>query len=180
VELGYTLYFLFVFGFGGALVIALAAYLGWLIIHRHRIPWSNRTRRARVVTVVLGLIFACLLFIPFRMLWVTRMGAIPGSYVSEGVWGTATLTMHPDGTFVEEWKFKNEYSGKPEGQGVIHGNWRDEGRDWLTRDIDLTSFKGLAEYERDHVPGNRGGNVLGYGGVTSLEVDAGSDIIFRK
>jgi hypothetical protein len=86
----------------------------------------------------------------------------------------------PDGTFVEVWQFKNEYSGKPEGEGAIDSTWRDEGRDWVTRDIALTRFKGLAEYDRNHVPANRGGNVMGYAGVTSLEFDAGSEIVFRK
>jgi len=181
VELGYILYFLVVFGFGGALFVALAAYFGWEIItHRHRTPWSNRTRRARVVIVALGLLFAWLIFIPLRILWVTRVGAIAGSYTSDGAWGTATLTMHADGTFVEGWLFKNEYSRKPEGQGATHGTWRNEGRDWLTRNISLTSFKGLAEYDRDHIPGFHGANVMGYGGVTSLEIDAGSDIVFRS
>jgi hypothetical protein len=181
VELGYMLYFFVVFILGGALLVGLAAYFSWEIItRRHRTPWSSRTRRARVVIAALGLFFAWLLFIPLRMLWVTRVGAIPGSYTSDGVWGTATLTMHPDGTFIEGWQFKNEYSGKPEGQGATHGTWRNEGRDWLTRNIVFTSFKGLAEYDRDHLPGNRGANVMGYGGVTSLEIDAGSDIVFRK
>jgi len=108
------------------------------------------------------------------------MGAIPGSYASYGGWGTATLTMHPDGTFVEVWQFKNEFSGKTEGKGSSQGTWRNLGRDWLTRNIALTSFKGLAEYDRDHIPGNTEANVMGYGGVTSLEIDAGSDIVFRK
>jgi phage shock protein PspC (stress-responsive transcriptional regulator) len=41
-ELGYVLYFIVVLGFGGALLIALAAYFAWQIItHRHRIHWST-------------------------------------------------------------------------------------------------------------------------------------------
>jgi hypothetical protein len=181
VELGYLLYFLVVFGLGGVLLLGLAAYFGWEVVtRRHRPSWSNRTRRAKVMIVLSGLLFAWLTFIPPRMIWVTRVGAIPGSYTSNGVWGTATLTMHPDGTFVEAWQFRNEYNGTPEGQGVTQGTWRDEGRDWLTRNIDLKPFKGLAEYSRDRIPGATGANVMGYGGVTSIEVDAGSDIVFRK
>ena len=88
--------------------------------------------------------------------------------------------MQPDGTFVETWRFRNEYNGTPEGEGVTQGTWRNAGRDWLTRNIELKSFKGLAEYDRDHVPGVTGANVMGYGGVTSIEVDSGSDIVFRK
>jgi hypothetical protein len=180
-ELGYLLYFLVVFVGGGILLTGLAAYFGWEIVTRQqRTPWSKRTRRARAVIILLASLFVALLFIPLRILWVTRLGAIPGAYASEGVWGAATLTMKPDGTFVEVWQFKNDFTGKPEGQGVSQGTWRNEGRDWLARDITLTSFKGLAEYDRDHAPGNRGANVMGYGGVTSMEVDAGSDIVFRK
>ena len=180
-ELGYMLYFLVVIGFGGILLFGLTAYFGWEVItRRHRPSWPNRTRRAKVMITLSGLFFVWLLFIPLRMIWVTRVDAISGSYTSTGVWGTATLTMHPDGTFVEIWQFRNEYNGKPEGQGVTQGIWRNERRDWLTRNIELKSFKGLAEYDRDHVPGATGANVMGYGGVTSIEIDSGSDIVFRK
>jgi hypothetical protein len=181
VELGYALYFLVVFVFGGMLLLGLSTYFGWEVATRERrTPWSKRTRRAKAMIVLSGVLFAWLLFIPLRMIWVTRVSAIPGSYTSSGVWGTATLTMQPDGTFVEGWRFTNEYNGKPEGQGEIHGTWSNEGRDWLTRNIDLKSFKGLAEYDRNHIPGITGANVMGYGGVTLIEVDAGSDIVFRK
>jgi len=180
-ELGYLLYFLVVFIFGGTVLTTLAVYFGWEIItRRHRTPWPKRTRRARVLIVFLVFLFAWLLFIPLRMLWVTRVGAISGSYISEGVWGTASLTMHEDGTFVEVWHFTNEYNGKSEGQGESRGTWRNEGRDWLTRNIALTSFKGLAELDRDRLPGNNGANVMGYGGATLIEVDSGADIVFRK
>lgn len=179
-ELGYAIYFLVVFVFGGVALLGLAGYFGWEVTRNNRPSWSGRTRGAKVMITVSGLIFAWLLFIPLRMLWKTRLNAIPGSYASSGVWGNASLTMHPDGTFVEVWRFTNEYNGTPEGQGVTQGIWRNEGRDWLTRNIDLTSFKGLAEYDRGHVPGAHGANVMGYGGVTSIEVDSGSDIVFRK
>ena len=180
-ELGYLLYFLAVFVFGGIFLLGLATYFGWEVATRkRRPPWSKRTRRAKAMIVLSGLLFAWLLFVPLRIIWVTRVGAIPGSYTSSGVWGTAILTMHPDGTFVENWRFTNEYNGKPEGQGVIEGTWSNEGRDWLTRNIHLKSFKGLAEYDREHVARTTGANVMGYGGVTSIEVDAGSDIVFRK
>jgi hypothetical protein len=181
VELGYALYFLVVFVFGGALLTRLGVYFGWeLVNHRNRPSWSNRTRRAQVMIALSGLLFTWLLFIPLRMIWLTTIGAIAGSYTSNGVWGTATLTMQRDGTFVETWRFMNEYNGKPEGEGVTRGTWHDAGRDWFTRDIELEGFKGLAEYSRDRAAGNTGANVTGYGGATSIEVDAGSDIFFQK
>jgi hypothetical protein len=97
VELGYMLYFLVVFGFGGILLFGLAAYFCWEVVtRRHRPSWSNRTRGAKVMITLSGLLFVWLLFIPLRMIWVTRVDAISGSYTSNGVWGTATLTMHPD------------------------------------------------------------------------------------
>jgi hypothetical protein len=180
-ELGYTLYFLIVFGFGGVLLVALGAYFSWEVVtHRQRPSWSERTRRARLMLALSGLLFAWLLFIPLRMIWVTRVGAIAGSYTSNGVWGAATLTMQPDGTFVEAWRFRNEYNGKSEGEGLTRGTWRNAGRDWLTRDIELETFRGLAEYSRGHAVGITRANVMGYGGVTSIEVDAGSDIVFHK
>lgn len=180
-ELGYLLYFLVVFVFGGIALTGLAVFFCWEIFtHRQRTPWSNRTRRAQVVIVLLGCLFVWLLFIPLRMLWVTRLGAIAGSYTSAGVWGTASLTMHPDGTFVEVWHFRNVYNGRPEGEGESRGTWRDDGRDWLTRNIVFMSFKDLAERDRDHRPSNIGANVMGYGGITQIEVDSGADIVFRK
>ena len=180
-ELGYSLYVFVVFVLGGIALVALAAYFGWEVVtHRNRTPWPDRTRHTRVLIVLLGCLFGWLLFIPLRMLWVTRLGAIAGSYTSDGVWGTASLTMHPDGTFVEVWRFRNAYNGKPESEGESRGTWRDGGRDWLTRNITFTSFKGLAEWDRHNLPGNTGANMLGYGGVTQIEVDSGSDIVFRK
>jgi hypothetical protein len=180
-ELGYTLYFLVVFGLGGVLLVVLGVYLGWEIVTRRDRPsWSNRSGISKAKISLSVLLFAWLLFIPCRMIWMTRAGAIAGSYKSTGVWGTATLTMRQDGTFIETWRFKNEYNDKPEGEGVTQGTWRDAGRDWMTRDIDLQSFRGLAEYDRDHGPGASRANVMGYGGVTAIEVDTGSDIVFRK
>ncbi len=38
-----------------------------------------------------------LLAIPLRMLWLTRLAAVPGLYTSSGVWGRATLCIWPDG-----------------------------------------------------------------------------------
>ena len=175
------LYFLVVFVFGGILLLGLATYFGWEVVTRqHRLPWTLRTPREKIAVVLSGLLFAWLLFIPLRMIWVTRLGAIPGAYTSSGVWGTATLTLHPDGTFVEGWHFTNEYNRKFEGQGETHGTWSNGGRDWLTRNIDLQPFRGLAEYARDQIPSITSANVTGYGGVTSIEVDTGADIVFRK
>jgi hypothetical protein len=81
VELGYLLYFLAVFVFGGILLLGLATYFGWEVATRkHRPPWSKRTRRAKAMIVLSALLFAWLLSIPLRMIWVTRVSAIPGSY----------------------------------------------------------------------------------------------------
>jgi hypothetical protein len=74
----------------------------------------------------------------------------------------------------------NEYNGKPEGHGEMHGTWSNDERDWLTRDIDLKSFRGLAEHDRSQSPGAHGANVMGYGGETSMEIDGGPEIVFRK
>jgi hypothetical protein len=179
-ELGYMVYFL-VIGLGGILLLGLAIYFGWEIVtHERRPSWSHRTRRAKVTITLAGLVFAWLLFIPLRMIWITRFSAVPGSYASEGVWGAATLTMRLDGSFVESWRLTNAYDGKGAGEGVTQGTWRDAGRDWLTRDIDLEPFKGLAEYSRSRVPSIARVSVRGYGGITSIEVDAGADIVFWK
>jgi hypothetical protein len=179
-DLGYSLYF-GALGLGGIALAGIAAYFVWEITtHRHRVHWTKRGRGAKVVIALLSSIFAYLLFIPLRMIWVTRIGAIPGSYTCNGVWGSATLKMESDGSFVEVWQFRNEYNDKPEGQGMIRGIWRNVGRDWLTRDIDLTPFKGLAKPSRDRVSGPFRATVRGYGGVTSVEVDVGADIVFWK
>ena len=80
-ELGWLLYFFVVFVLGGVLLLGLAAYFGWEVVtRRHRPAWSNRTRGAKVMIALSGLLFTWLLFIPLRMIWVTRVGAIQGSY----------------------------------------------------------------------------------------------------
>jgi hypothetical protein len=178
-ELGYSIYFLIVFGLGGMLLLGLLTYFGWEIVTRRQRPsWSQHS--AKVALIIAGLVFSFLSYIPLRMIWVTRVSAIPGSYKSNGVWGSAKLKILPDGTFIEEWHFTNAYTGKREGDGEIRGAWRDLGRDWLTRDIELGSFKQLAEYSRDSPVGIIGANVMGYSGSTAVEVDAGSDIVFTK
>jgi hypothetical protein len=181
VELGYWIYFFVVFGLGGVLLLGLTTYFGWEIVTRHQRPsWSERSLQAKMALIIAGLVFLCLLYIPIRMIWVTRISAIPGSYTSDGVWGSAKLRILSDGTFVETWHFTNAYTGKSEGDGETHGTWSDKGRDWLTRDIELGAFKQLAEYNRDRPADITGANVMGYSGSTSIEVDAGSDIVFIK
>ena len=180
-ELGYSIYFLIVFGLGGMLLLGLLTYFGWEIVtHSQRPSWSQRSLSAKIALIIAGLVFSCLSLIPLRMFWLTRVSAIPGSYKCNGVWGSAKLKILPDGTFIEEWHFTNEYNGKPEGDGEIRGNWRDMGRDWLTRNIELGSFKQLAEFSRDSPVGIIGANVMGYSGSTAVEVDTGSDIVFTK
>ena len=95
------------------------------------------------------------IFVPLRMIWVTRVSAIQGRYAAEGDWGSATLEVLRNGTFIETWYFKNEYNGKAAGDGSMQGQWRDAGRDWLTRDIVLEHFTPLDEHEREHA-GSRG------------------------
>jgi hypothetical protein len=181
VEFGFLLYFLFVFVFGGFVLIGLVAYVSWAVaIRRDRPAWRDRTRRSQVAVAVSIFLIACLLFIPLRVIWVTRVDAIPGTYTADGVWGSSTLEIRRDGTFVETWRFKNEYNDKPEGQGSAKGSWRDEGRDWLTRDVSLDPFKPLAGNSRDNLSGSVRANVMGYGFVTLIEVDPGANIVFQK
>jgi hypothetical protein len=114
VEFGFLLYFLFVFVFGGFVLIGLVAYVSWAVaIRRDRPAWRDRTRRSQVAVAVSIFLIACLLFIPLRVIWVTRVDAIPGTYTANGVWGSSTLEIRRDGTFVETWRFKNEYNDKP-------------------------------------------------------------------
>ncbi|AFL90472.1 hypothetical protein Terro_4269 [Terriglobus roseus DSM 18391] len=179
-EVSHALYFL-AFVVGGVILMGLAMYVGWEVAnHRQRPSWSSRTGLSKVILIASVVLLGWLLFTPLRMIWVTRTAAVPGQYTSNGTWGTAALSMQGDGTFVEVWHFRNEYNGKPVGEGVAHGTWRDAGRDWLTRNIELEGFRGLAEHDRDRSAGLSGANVMGYGGGTSIEIDAGSEIVFRK
>jgi heme/copper-type cytochrome/quinol oxidase subunit 2 len=180
-EFGFLLYFLIVFVFGGLLLLALTIYfVREFIVRKDRPAWSHRTRRSKLVLVVSTLLIVGLLFIPLRMMWVTRVSAIPGTYEAQGVWGTATLTMKQDGTFEETWHFLNEYNGKAEGDGSTKGQWHEDGRDWLTRNITLEHFASLAEYDRNHAEESRNVIVMGYGGVTAIDVDSGANITFFK
>jgi hypothetical protein len=61
----------------------------------------------------------------------------------------------------------------------IRGQWLDEGRDWLTRDIVLEHFTPLAEDDRGHTESPRV-IVEGYIGATVLDVDPGADIAFLR
>ena len=180
-ELGFLLYFLVVFGFGGLLLLGLTVYLlREFLIRGERPAWSARTTRSKMAVIISILLATWLLFVPLRLVWMTRVEAVPGRYVANGVWGNATLEMQRDGTFVETWHFKNEYNGKAEGDGSTQGHWRDEGRDWLTRNIVLEPFTPLAHYDRGKTYRTNSGIVTGYGGVTLIEVDSGADIAFRK
>jgi hypothetical protein len=180
-ELGFVLYFLIVFGVGSLLLVGVVVYfIREFLIRKDRPSWSLRSRRSKAALVGAALLAALLLFVPLRMLWVTRIGAIPGTYKANGVWGDASLELRVDGTFNEVWHFKNEYSGKPEGAASGAGHWRDEGRDWLTREIVLDPFTPLAEYNRGHTPGADSAIVTGYSGATSIEVDLGADITFFR
>ena len=180
-ELGFALYFLVVFGLGGLLLLALTVYLmRELVFRTDRVSWSNRSRGSRAIFLTALVLTVLLLAIPLRMLWLTRLAAVPGLYTSSGVWGRATLRISPDGSFKEAWEFTNEYNGKSEGEGAIQGRWRDSGRDWLTRNITLQPFQGLASYDRGHSPRGSLSNVMAYGGHTVIEVDTGSDIVFAK
>ena len=88
--------------------------------------------------------------------------------------------MKQDGTFEETWRFSNEYSGKAEGGGSTNGQWHDEGRDWFTRNIELEHFISLAGYDRKRAAGSISAIVIGYGGITAIDVDAGANITFSK
>ena len=179
-ELGYWIYFFVVFVLGGLLLFGCVVYFVRELILRSDRKWVERSRWSKLFFFAVTTLAAVMLSGFLRMVWVTRIRAIPGSYESSGAWGTATLNMQANGRFEEHWKFSNEYNGKPEGEGTITGQWDDKGRDWFTRDIGLNPFVGLAEYDRDHKPGRGSGIVMGYGGTTSIEVDSGADIVFRK
>lgn len=88
--------------------------------------------------------------------------------------------MRRDGHFSETYRFTNEYTGKPEGEGSSEGTWHDRGRDWLTRDLVLEHFVLLAGFQRKQGAGTANPTVLGYAGTTAIEVDPGSDIAFFK
>jgi hypothetical protein len=178
-ELGWMLYFLVVFGFGGLLLIGSVVYLiRELLIERA--SWSGRIRRSKIAFVSVTLLSIGLFFVPLHMVWVTRVGALPGKYRAEGVWGNATLELNQDSKFIETWHFKNEYNGKVESDGSPQGQWNDDGRDWLTRNIVLEHFRPLASYDRGIKDQSPYANVMGYGGSISIEVDAGAEIMFVK
>jgi hypothetical protein len=52
-----------------------------------------------------------------------RLSELPGTYTSDGVWGNSTLVMRSDHTFTQLAHFKNEISGKAEGDRSIEGTW---------------------------------------------------------
>lgn len=178
-ELGYLVYFLVVFIFGGLLLLVLAIYfIRELFLKKEQ--WDHRSTRSKVFLLAATALSAFVLSVPCRMIWVTRLGAVPGTYRAEGVWGKATMQIRPNGTFTETWQFKNEYTGKPEGDGSREGTWRDSRRDWFTRDIVLSPFKPLAEYDRAHIFKSFTATMEGYSGRTAMNVDYGSDIYFVK
>jgi hypothetical protein len=180
-ELGFVLYLLIVFGLGGLLLLGVVVYfVRELLVRSDRPAWSARSRPLKPVFVGAAILAVLLLSIPLRIVWVTRVGAIPGIYKADGVWGDATLNLRDDGTFIETWHFRNEFSGRAEGSGSGNGRWLDRGRDWLTRDIVLDPFTPLAAYNRGHAPYADSAIVAGYGGSTSIEVDLGADIAFFK
>jgi hypothetical protein len=178
--LGFDIYLLIVFGFGGLLMLGLIVYfLREFLIRGDRPAWSVRTLGSKMVLLIAIFLAVAAIFVPLRMIWVTRVSAIPGRYAADGVWGSATLEVQRDGNFIETWHFKNAYNGKAECDGSVQGQWRDTGRDWLTRDIVLEHFTPLAEYDRGHT-GSRGVIVEGYSGATALDVDLGADIAFFR
>ncbi len=180
-ELGFIVYILLVFVCGGFALFALMFYLiRAFIVRRHQVAWSARTLRSKVALLIVIGLTAALLFVPLRMIWVTRLGAMPGEYKSDGVWGSAALEVSADGSFIETWHFRNEYTGQSEGDGSMHGRWRDGGREWLTRNVFLEPFTPLAQYDRGKIYRSNPVNVQGYGGFTALEVDLGADITFWK
>jgi hypothetical protein len=181
VDLGFLVYFLVVFVFGSLLLLALVVYfLREFVIRGDRPSWSERTLNSKALLVFAILMFAGLIFVPLRMMWVTRIAAVLGKYSVDDVWGNATLEVRRDGSFTETWHFKNEYNGKDEGGGSIQGRWQDEGRDWLTRNIVLEPFTSLAEWDRGHIDAARPAIVEGYSFTTAIDVDPGADItLFR-
>jgi len=175
-ELGYLIIFA-VSGLDFLLLFLLSGYFIRELIHRQ--SWQSRTSRSKKTFAVCAVLFIALLYRPLDMFWLSRLGAVPGGYSAQGVWGNATLTIRPDNTFTEKWTFVNEYNGKPEGDGVTDGTWHDGGRGWFTRTIVLTKFKGLASYIRDRPPSTNYVILMGYSSG-GLDVDSGADIVFFK
>lgn len=178
-ELGFALYFFLVFVLGGLTLLPLIAYL-FVAFVIQRTSWSRRTPIGKAMLVTACATTTALLLVPTRMIWATRVGALPGSYMAAGAWGSANLEIHKDGSFLEQWSFLNEYTGKFEGTGSSQGVWKAAERSWFERKITFEPFRPLAEYDRKHTFRSLQASVEGYSGTMAINVDSGADIYFFR
>ena len=123
------------------------------------------------------IVFACLVGIWLSvLLWMTREAVIPGSYSAQGSWGSSTLVLRPDHTFVQETKFLGASAPMK-----INGIWTTDGRSLLNQNLTLKPFVLLGPYHRGRiveVMGTSFGPVLLTG--LGIEVDTGANIVYRK
>jgi len=106
----------------------------------------------------------------------TREAVIPGSYSAQGSWGSSTLVLRPDHTFVQETKFLGASAPMK-----INGIWTTDGRSLLNQNLTLKPFVLLGPYHRGRiveVMGTSFGPVLLTG--LGIEVDTGANIVYRK
>lgn len=114
-------------------------------------------------------------------LWCTRAAAVVGVYKASGVWGTSTLSLNADHTFIQVIHFRNPYSGQPNSPKEIEGHWKNLGRNGFSQGIELETFIGLAPWDRGKkyvsFPASYGPVALSGLGI---EVDTGANIVYRK
>ncbi len=141
---------------------------------------TDRSRQIKVVIVTVAVLVAGAFLASLQIIWLTRARSVPGSYQFDQAWATATLHLGADGRFEEHWKGRSGDTNRAGGEGTIKGRWRDQGRDWLTRDISLDRFIWFSKDGSGHGPVRAKGIVTGYGDNPVIVIDADEDIVFRK
>ncbi len=150
---------------------------------RHRTPWAKPDAPCESGDCRAGSSFCVATVHPAsNAVGEPEWAQYQGSYTSDGVWGTATLAMQRTETFVEEWQFKNEYSGKPERSRRQHmARGATKGETGIDTKHRLDIFQGIGRIRprpSTRKPWSQRNGVTG--ASPPLEIDAGSDIVFRK
>jgi hypothetical protein len=154
-----------------------------------QLPVSKIVLLISVVAVVIAV--AATAAVSVWLLWATRSDALPGTYRVEGVWGASTLTLRADHTFTQEVQFieydepeRPPYRQHPTRHQVIEGRWEERGRDRgfsLDRKLQIKPFINLGPWHQGEVWDSFD---VSYGMVQlsglGIEVDMGSDIVYRK
>jgi hypothetical protein len=122
------------------------------------------------------------------LMWETRRSEIPGSYSAEGVWGSSTLILKKDHTFVQEVRFM-EYDEPPVAPYPRHttmsksvtGTWEEYGRSWFDQKLGIKPFISLLRLDNgktyESFPASFGPVALtGLG----IEIDISRGIVYRK